>query len=93
LGGLVGDIHETVDVVLTGYLTDRLSQPVAGMTQNVLTAKLQEQNIGDALITRVQDMLLLSEMGRFAPGNDQSDASKDLLKNVEKLIGDLEKGR
>jgi len=87
------DIHETVDVVLTGYLTDRLSQPVAGMTQNVLTAKLQEQNIGDALITRVQDMLLLSEMGRFAPGNDQSDASKDLLKNVEKLIGDLEKGR
>jgi len=81
-----------VGAVLTAYLTDRLNQPVTGMTQNVLNAELQSAQVEEELITRVQDMLLLSEMGRFAPVSVESEGGKDLLKDVERLIGDLERG-
>lgn len=86
------DVHRTVSQVLTGYLSDKLNQPTAGLTLDGLAALLAKRGIGPALVERVSVALATSERRRFAPVAEDPVGDARSLEEVEALIEDLEKG-
>jgi hypothetical protein len=86
-----GDTYSTGGQVLTSYLSDKLGQPVAGLTHQALAALLEEKGLGPELVDRVNACLTDAELGRFSPeANDPAHAA-NLLKEIDVLIGILEK--
>jgi hypothetical protein len=86
-----GDVYSAAGQVLTDYLADKLDQPVAGLTYQALATLLEEQGLRPGLIERVGVCLTDAELGRFSPeANDPAHAA-NLLKEIDVLIGDLEK--
>jgi hypothetical protein len=86
-----GDPYSAGGQVLTAYLSDKLDQPVAGLTHQALDALLEARGLGPELVERVNAYLTDAELGRFSPeANDPAHAS-NLLKEIDILIGDLEK--
>jgi hypothetical protein len=86
-----GDTYSTGGQVLTSYLSDKLGQPVAGLTHQALAALLEEKGLGPNLVDRVNACLTDAELGRFSPeANDPAHAA-NLLKEISVLIGELEK--
>lgn len=85
------DLYDTAGQVLITYLSDKLNQPVAGLTRQALATLLLGQGLQPDLIERVNNCLIETELGRFAPeANDPGHAEK-LVNTVDHLIGDLEK--
>jgi hypothetical protein len=86
-----GDPYNAGGQVLTAYLSDKLDQPVAGLTHQALATLLEARGLGSKLTERVNACLTDAELGRFSPeANDPAHAEK-LLKEIDGLIGDLEK--
>ncbi|KPK10232.1 MAG: hypothetical protein AMJ56_08560 [Anaerolineae bacterium SG8_19] len=86
-----GDTYSTAGQVLTTYLADKLNQPVAGLTHQALAALLGEKGLQPELIERVNACLTDAELGRFSPeANDPAHAA-NLLREIDVVIGDLEK--
>ena len=76
---------------MTAYLSDKLDQPVAGLTHQALDAMLEAKGLRPELVERVNACLTDAELGRFSPeANDPAHAT-NLLKEIDILIGDLEK--
>ena len=86
-----GEPYAAVGQALTTYLSDRLNQPVVGLTQNELGEILSEEGIPPSLNQLVVDTLILSEMGRFAPSGAAEDSPEDIYMQAEELIVRLEK--
>lgn len=85
------DPYSAAGQVLTAYLSDKLDQPVAGLTHQALDALLEARGLGPELIERVNACLTDAELGRFSPeANDPAHAEK-LLKEIDDLTGGLEK--
>ena len=76
--------------ILNVYLSDKLNQPVVGLTQNVLTELLQSKNIDAGLVGRVHECLMESDLGRFGPGGSAPNHAQRLLDKTESLVTDLE---
>ncbi|MGB0387808.1 MAG: BatD family protein [Ardenticatenaceae bacterium] len=85
------DLYTAVYQALTGYLSDKLNQPITGLTQNALSDLLHQKGLDESLTQRVNEILMQSEMGRFAP-QQRRGAGTALAKETEKLLGDLERG-
>ncbi len=85
------DPHPVVAQVLTDYLSAKLNQPVAGMTQNTLAERLHNQRVDEPLVSAVNDLLARSEFGRFAPTTTNGSGDGDLLTETATLINRLEK--
>lgn len=85
------DIYSAAGQVLTDYLADKLNQPVAGLTHQALAEHLTEQGLEPKLIERVNICQADAELGRFSPEADNPAHAKNLLKEVDVLIRDLEK--
>lgn len=83
------DTNELAGRILTGYLEEKLNQPVTGQTQTRLATILLQKGVEPALTERVQNCLMLSEMGRYAPSGVNSN-NGDLLNETEQVINDLE---
>jgi hypothetical protein len=81
---------EIAGQVLTSYLEEKLNHPMTGQTQTQLNTTLLQKGIDPELAERVQNCLMLSEMGRYAPVGINS-ANGDLLSETEQVINDLEK--
>ena len=77
--------------MLTDYLADKLDQPVAGLTHQALAELLTEQGLEPKLIERVNICRTDAELGRFSPDADSPAHAKNLLKEIDVLIRDLEK--
>lgn len=75
--------------ILLTYLSEKLNRSVTGLTQTSLGTLLAEQGVDAALIARVQNVLTLSEMGRYAPSG-QTLAGNDLLMETAATIDTLE---
>jgi hypothetical protein len=86
-----GDAYGAVGQILTAYLADKLGRPVAGLTHQALDEVLTEKGVKPDLIERVEVCLVSSELGRFAPGADNPDHAKSLLREAAILIDALEK--
>ena len=76
---------------MTAYLSDKLDQPVAGLTHQALDALLEAKGLGPELVERVNTCLTDAELGRFSPEANDPAHAEALLKKIDSLIGDLEK--
>lgn len=75
--------------ILLTYLAEKLNCPVTGLTQSSLGALLAVQGADTALIARAQNVLTLSEMGRYAPSGFDL-AGGDLLQETAAVINALD---
>ncbi len=85
-----GDIFKNAGQILTTYLADKLDQPVLGLTHPALIELLTERSLKPELIERVHICLSDAELGRFSPDAGTPDHARNLLKEIDILIGDLE---
>jgi hypothetical protein len=86
-----GDMYSTAGQVLTTYLADKLNQPVAGLTHQALATLLEEKGLDPQLVEQVDVSLTNAELGRFSPEASNPDHTKNLWKEINLLIDDLEK--
>jgi hypothetical protein len=85
------DASVAAQEILTTYLADKLDRPLAGLTRKDLTDLLAERGLDPNLVDRVSAVLISSELSRFAPGADSPAHAASLLKEVEILVGALER--
>ncbi len=84
-------LHLAIGKAIISYLSDKLDQPVQGLTHQMLVKSLQEKGLDTNLTTRLTQILSESEQGSFAPQGLRNDQPDALVKRTEKLLGDLEK--
>ncbi|MFQ5612138.1 MAG: BatD family protein [Anaerolineae bacterium] len=75
---------------LVSYLSDKLNQPVAGLTAEQLVDRLQQAELSPALIERVQALLQQIDIGRFAPTTVGQAGPPSPAAEAQDLINDLE---
>lgn len=74
--------------VIAAYLTDKLDQPIAGLTRSALTALLTQHGLPTETCDQVLHLLDQSDWGRFSPLG--MDGDLDLWAQTEQLINELE---
>lgn len=79
-----------VGQILLKYISDKLNKQVAGLTMDELCLLLVESGVQQNLISRLQNCLLVSEMGRYAPVRATS-ASEDIVPEAEAIVNALDK--
>ena len=85
-----GQSQEAAGPILTAYLEEKLNQPVAGLSHTQLAGLLSAKGVDEGLTKRVQNCLMLSEMGRYAP-SDLSLQGGNLWSETEAVIDGLDK--
>lgn len=76
--------------ILRIYLADKLDRSTAGLTYNEIAGVLASAGVDVKLTDQTRNLLILSEMGQYAPaGNGQQ--TEDLLSELKRLIGQLDK--
>lgn len=86
--GNAKEIYGTLHKTITGYITDKLSLPEAGLSDNEILEKLQEHNISQSVISRVRQSLDKCATISYAPTGSSSDFKSDISKS-EKLVKEL----
>ena len=88
-----GDPNVAVRLALSGYLEDKLAQPITGLTSDQLVDLLNEQGLSPDLVSRVQALLDRVDAGRFAPVSDESASTRSIsmIASTRVLIDDLER--
>jgi hypothetical protein len=81
--------YKVVSQALNSYLSDMLQMPTKGLTRTELARRLQAAGLSKDQISRVNDYLAQSEMGRYSPKTE--DAGWELLVKVDKLLFDLDR--
>ena len=79
---------EQVGPILLQYLENRLNLSLSGCTNPAISQLMQDHGVERGLVDEYQNMLLLSEMGRFAPGSvsgSEGNIISDSIKLVKKL--------
>lgn len=71
--------------ILNDYLGAKLGRSVTGMTRQGLSDLLRSRGIDPVLVDRVQTCLMLSEVGRYAPGGNAA-AADELLAETGRVI-------
>ncbi len=71
--------------ILNDYLGAKLGRSVTGMTRHSLSDLLRSRGVDALLVDRTQTCLMLSEMGRYAPGGNGA-AADDLLAEAGRVI-------
>lgn len=84
------DAYAIVRQALTGYLSDKLNQPVTGLTTERLLALLDEVRLNPQLTRRIGTLLAQVDTGRFAPGSGDQITTRPLIAGARTLIDDLE---
>lgn len=82
------DNYRTVSKALYRYLEDILGYPVKGLARPELAQRLHQENLDPALVTRVNDCLDESDVGRYGPVTE--DAGWTLMEKTEALLYDLD---
>ena len=85
------DVYSQAGQILTTYLSDKLDQPVLGLTRLSLAELLEEKGLAPELIERINICLADAELGHYSPDASNPDHAKNLLKEIDILIKDLEK--
>lgn len=85
------DPYEAASRILLTYLTEKLNQPVQGLTQKELVDLLTDNGVATAVTQKAADILTTCEMGRYAPVQDSNLQSSHLLDYTKQVIGELEK--
>lgn len=83
--GKGAEYYEELMKTLWGYLSDKLTIPVAELTKDTVTEKLRKQNIDEANITTFLDILNQCEFARYAPSADAT-AKEHLFEQAKEII-------
>lgn len=81
--------YEEVLKALWGYVSDKLTIPVAELNKENIQQRLVEHNVDTALAGRFNDVLNDCEFARFAPGDPQATMDK-IYQDAETVISELE---
>ena len=84
------NLYVAIHQAITTYLSDKIGQPIKGLTHTMLVTLLQEKGVNPALTSYVIQILTESEQGRFAPRGLKGGPVEALMKRTEKLLSDLE---
>lgn len=82
------EIYNLLHKTLTGYITDKLGLPEAGLSDNEIVDKLWSNGCGPELQRRVRKMLDKCATISYAPTGDREDFHTDIDK-TENLISEL----
>jgi hypothetical protein len=85
------DPHTVIGQALSGYLSDKMNESVAGLTQAALVGRLETRGVDGTLLDQVREALSLVEMGRFAPAGSNGATQPDIFNEIERLIIELDK--
>ncbi len=84
-------VYNAAAQVLNNYLSDKLDQPVLGLTRPALAQLLTQHGLTADLAARIDICLTDAELGHYSPEANEPDHAKNLLTEIDVLIGDLEK--
>jgi hypothetical protein len=90
--GAMEKFYESVTRAFWGYLSDKITIPVAELTKERASAGLERHNASGAVIGRFINILDTCEYARFAPGggtekmNELYDEACDVMSQMEKEI-------
>lgn len=84
------ECYSVLHKAISGFITDKLSLPEAGLTDQELIQKVEEQGAEPATVKALRYMLNKCATITYAPVGDSDDQHTDVDK-VEKLISDLKK--
>ncbi len=82
--------HEAILKAFWGYLSDKLSIPVADLNRETALARLKDRNVGDDTLIDFTDVVDQCEFARYAPSGG-SEARHELYKKAESTISRFEK--
>lgn len=82
--------HEAILKAFQGYLSDKLSIPVADMNRETSVAKLREKKVEEAVINDLNEVIDQCEFARYAPSGG-SEARHELYKKAEMTMSRFEK--
>jgi hypothetical protein len=82
--------HEEILKAFWGYLSDKLSIPVADLNRETAIGKLKERNVSDEVINDFEDVVDQCEFARYAPTGG-SEARHELYKKAEATMSLFEK--
>jgi hypothetical protein len=85
-----GHNQEAAGPILTAFMEEKMNQPVAGLSHTQLVTLLAAKGVDDDLSRRVQNCLMLSEMGRYAPA-ELTLKQGDLWSETALVIDELDK--
>ena len=81
-------VYALLSQALIGYIGDTLNLPEKALETNALLNAVKERSVGEETVSELSAILIRLDMGRFAPGADESGTS-DLIHNATKLLSDL----
>jgi hypothetical protein len=85
------DIYAAAGQTLMSYLSDKLDQPVLGLTEVARTELLVETGVTPEMVDRINVCLSDAELGRFSPDSGSPAHALNLIQEIESLVRDLEK--
>ncbi len=85
-----GNNRSDAGQILRNYLADKLNRSTTGLTYNEIAGVLAATGVDVELTDQTRNLLILSEMGQYAPTGNSSQ-SEDLLNELKRLIGQLDK--
>ena len=77
------------DAVLS-YLSDRLAEPLTGLTREALGDRLREAGVRPDVLERVDYTLASGEAARYAPAAESAGDAKDRLQRAAQLLTELD---
>lgn len=77
--------------ILIAYLSERLNQPLSGLTQKELGTFLSTQGFSPSLIKQIKSILTFSEKERYAPTTTNSATPDEIYQLLRELIARTEK--
>lgn len=81
----------SVGDVLLNYLSDKLNQPIQGMTRTTLRTHLGLAGVDPSTVGRVETLLNQIDMARYAPTDGSQNEVDGYYSETETLITDLER--
>jgi hypothetical protein len=85
-----GPFYESVLKAFWGYLSDKLSIPIANLKRETAVEALKKRNIDEVVINEFLQIADQCEFARFSPDRGNQ-AMHELYDNAEKIIGKMEK--
>lgn len=84
--------HDSLAVVFTEYIADKLNLSAAGLTLNALVETLKTRGIETAMIDKIKELWQEYDFARFAPSSHRDKTHmENIYKNTEELISRIEK--
>ena len=82
--------YDEIAKALWGYVSDKLTIPVADLTKDNVTEELNKRNVENGLVDKFIDVLDKCEYARFAPSKDGSQ-KEEIYKEAGEVIVELER--